>query len=61
LTMREVEVLRLVARGRSNQQIADDLSMSARTAERHISNIYGKIDAHSRAEATAYAFERRLA
>jgi len=45
LTAREVEVLRLIAQGRSNQEIADGLSMSVRTAERHISNIYGKANA----------------
>lgn len=60
LTAREVEVLRLIAQGRSNQEIAEALSMSARTAERHISNIYGKIGAHGRAEATAYAFQHDL-
>jgi DNA-binding NarL/FixJ family response regulator len=60
LTVREIAVLRLVAQGRSNQEIAEALSMSARTAERHISNIYGKIHAHGRAEATAYAFQHAL-
>jgi len=60
LTMREVEVLRLIARGKSNQEIADALSMSVRTAERHISNIYGKAGARGRAEATAYAFRHDL-
>jgi DNA-binding NarL/FixJ family response regulator len=60
LTPREAEVLRFVARGRSNQEIAADLSMSVRTAERHISNIYGKIHARTRAEATAWAFHHDL-
>jgi DNA-binding CsgD family transcriptional regulator/pimeloyl-ACP methyl ester carboxylesterase len=55
LTEREMEILALLAAGRSNQEIARDLSISARTAERHIGNIYPKIGARNRAEATAYA------
>ena len=55
LTAREVEVLRLLAGGRSNREIADDLVLSARTVERHIANIYAKINANGRAQATAYA------
>jgi DNA-binding NarL/FixJ family response regulator len=50
-----MEILALLAAGRSNQEIARDLSISARTAERHIGNIYPKIGARNRAEATAYA------
>jgi DNA-binding CsgD family transcriptional regulator len=61
LTMREVEVLRLVAAGRSNRAIADALSISERTVNRHITNLYTKIDAHSKAEATAYALRHALA
>ena len=60
LTAREVEVLRLVAAGRSNRAIAAALSLSVRTVERHIANILRKIDAHSKAEATAYAFRHGL-
>jgi pimeloyl-ACP methyl ester carboxylesterase/DNA-binding CsgD family transcriptional regulator len=52
---REVEILALLAGGLSNQQIARDRSISTRTVERHIGNIYLKIGAHNRAEATAYA------
>jgi DNA-binding NarL/FixJ family response regulator len=48
-------VLRLIARGKSNQQIADALVLSLRTVERHITNLYGKIGAHGKADATAYA------
>jgi DNA-binding NarL/FixJ family response regulator len=55
LSAREVEVLRLVATGSSNQEIAESLSISVRTVERHITNLYGKIGARGRADATAYA------
>lgn len=60
LTQREREVLRLIARGRSNQQIAAELVLSVRTVERHITNLYAKIGAHGKAEATAYAFRNSL-
>jgi DNA-binding CsgD family transcriptional regulator len=56
LTRREVEVLRFVATGKSNTEIAEKLVLSRRTVERHISNIYSKTDTHGRAEATAFAF-----
>jgi DNA-binding CsgD family transcriptional regulator len=55
LSPREAEVLRLIAAGRSNQQIADELVLSLRTVERHITNLYAKIGAHGKADATAYA------
>jgi pimeloyl-ACP methyl ester carboxylesterase/DNA-binding CsgD family transcriptional regulator len=55
LSLREVEVLRLVAAGRSNQQIAQELVISENTVKRHVSNILDKIDAANRAEATAFA------
>jgi DNA-binding CsgD family transcriptional regulator len=61
LTAREVEVLRLLATGRSSQQIAHDLVLSVRTVERHISNIYLKLDIRTRAQATAYALTHGLA
>jgi DNA-binding CsgD family transcriptional regulator/pimeloyl-ACP methyl ester carboxylesterase len=61
LTPREVEVLRLVAAGRSNREIAGLLVLSERTVARHITNIYGKTGAGSRAEATAYALRNGLA
>jgi class 3 adenylate cyclase/DNA-binding CsgD family transcriptional regulator len=60
LTMREVEILRLVAAGRGAREIGANLFLSARTVERHIANIYIKIDAHNKAEATAYAIGHRL-
>jgi DNA-binding CsgD family transcriptional regulator len=56
LTGREVEVLRLIAAGRSNAEIADALVLSVKTVERHTSNIYAKIGARGRAAATAYVF-----
>jgi ATP/maltotriose-dependent transcriptional regulator MalT len=60
LTARELEVLRLVATGRSNQEIGNELVLSVRTVERHITNLYAKIGARGRAEATAYAFQHGL-
>lgn len=60
LTQREVEVLRLIAAGRSNREIAGELFLSLRTVERHITNIYSKIDAGGRADATAYALHHGL-
>lgn len=61
LTRREVDVLRLIAAGTSNREIAGDLFLSPRTVERHIANIYVKIDAHSKADATAYALRNDIA
>jgi predicted ATPase/DNA-binding CsgD family transcriptional regulator len=55
LTPRERDVLRLLAAGQSNREIGDALYLSVRTVERHIANLYRKIDAHNRAEATAWA------
>ncbi len=60
LTAREIQVLRLVAGGQTNSEIADELVLSIRTVERHIANIYGKIGARGRADATAYALTRAL-
>ncbi len=61
LTQREVEVLRHIAAGESNRQIANALFLSPRTVERHIANIYLKIEVHSKAEATAFALRNHLA
>jgi DNA-binding CsgD family transcriptional regulator/tetratricopeptide (TPR) repeat protein len=55
LTGRELEVLRLIARGRSNAEIAAELVLSVRTVERHIANIYDKIGASGRAARAAAA------
>jgi DNA-binding NarL/FixJ family response regulator len=60
LTARELEVLRLVASGRSNREIAEELILSVRTVERHVTNLYAKIGARGKADATAYAFRHRL-
>jgi DNA-binding CsgD family transcriptional regulator len=61
LTPRELEVLRLVAAGRSNRQIASALVISEHTVARHVQNIFRKLDVSSRAAAGAYAFQHDLA
>jgi DNA-binding NarL/FixJ family response regulator len=61
LTARELQVLRLVAAGRTNRDIADELGISERTVDRHVSNVYAKLDVSSRATATAWAYEHGLA
>jgi len=60
LTRREVEILRLVARGKSNREIAAELCISTNTVDRHISNILNKTGAVNRAEAAAYAAHHGL-
>jgi len=60
LTPREVEVLRLVASGKTNRVIAGDLVLSEKTVARHLSNIFTKLGVSSRASATAYAYEHGL-
>jgi ATP/maltotriose-dependent transcriptional regulator MalT len=61
LSAREAEVLRLVATGLTNKQIGAELTLSSKTITRHLSNIFAKIGVSSRAGATAFAFEHRLA
>ena len=61
LSAREREVLREVARGGTNREIASALGISERTVDRHVSNIYTKLDISSRAAATAFAYEHGLA
>lgn len=61
LTGREVEVLRLVAQGKSNRQIADELVLSLGTVRAHLSNILGKLHLASRTQATLYALREGLA
>src|SRR5436190_14352846 len=61
LSPRELEVLRLLAAGESNAQIARRLGLSTHTVERHVANLYRKIGARGRADATAYAFRNGLA
>jgi ATP/maltotriose-dependent transcriptional regulator MalT len=60
LTARELEVLRLVATGKTNRVIAADLFVSEKTVARHVSNIFTKLGLSSRAAATAYAYEHDL-
>jgi DNA-binding CsgD family transcriptional regulator len=60
LTAREVEVLRLVAAGKTNRSIATELFLSEKTVARHLSNIFTKLGLSSRAAATAYAYEHDL-
>ena len=60
LTKREVEVLRLVAAGMTNKQMAGELFLSEKTVARHLSNIFTKIDVTSRSAATAFAFAHRI-
>jgi NarL family two-component system response regulator LiaR len=61
LTGREVEVLRLVAQGRSNREIADQLVIAEGTVRTHVSNILGKLHLASRTQATLYALREGLA
>ncbi|WP_129662705.1 helix-turn-helix transcriptional regulator [Phytoactinopolyspora endophytica] len=60
LTAREVQVLRLLASGKTNHAIAAELVLADKTVDRHVSNIYAKLGVNSRAAATAYAFQHRL-
>jgi HD-GYP domain-containing protein (c-di-GMP phosphodiesterase class II) len=60
LTDREVEVLRLIARGRSNREVGARLFISPKTVGRHVENLYAKIGVSSRAAAAVFAMEHRL-
>jgi DNA-binding CsgD family transcriptional regulator len=60
LTARELQVLRLIAAGKTNKAIAASLFLSERTIDRHVSNIFSKLDVPSRAAATAYAYDHKL-
>ncbi len=60
LTSREVEVLRLLAQGLTDAQIAEQLVISPRTVNSHLTSIYGKIRVSSRSAATRYAMEHHL-
>ena len=61
LTRRELEVLRLVAAGETNAEIGRRLGVTVNTVERHVVNVYRKIDARGRADATAFAVRNGLA
>jgi DNA-binding NarL/FixJ family response regulator len=61
LTPREAEVLRLVATGRTDAQIAAQLYISTRTVHAHVRSIYGKLDVANRSAATRYALDHGLA
>jgi DNA-binding NarL/FixJ family response regulator len=60
LTQREVQVLRLVASGMTNREIANKLFISEKTVARHLSNIFTKLDLSSRTAAAAYAYDHKL-
>jgi DNA-binding NarL/FixJ family response regulator len=60
LTAREIEVLRLLARGMSNRQIANQLVVTPKTVANHLEHIYTKIGVSSRAAATLFASQRGL-
>lgn len=60
LTHREMEVLLLVAKGKSNQEIADELFISLKTVKVHVSNILSKLGVQDRTQAVIYAFQHNL-
>jgi DNA-binding CsgD family transcriptional regulator len=60
LSAREVEVLRLITLGRSNREIAEELTLSVRTIERHIANLYAKAGLRTKAQAATYAHRKNL-
>jgi DNA-binding NarL/FixJ family response regulator len=61
LTEREIEVLRLVARGLTNKEVASALDISTKTAGRHLENIFQKIGVTTRAGATMWAMQKGIA
>ena len=60
LSEREVQVLRLLATGKTNRAIAEELFISEKTVARHVSNIFDKLGVSSRTGATAWAFQHNL-
>lgn len=61
LTNREREVLGLIAKGRSNQEIADELFITLKTVKTHVSNILAKLQVDDRTQAAIYAIKHQLA
>ncbi|MDG5786873.1 response regulator transcription factor [Evansella sp. AB-P1] len=60
LTERELEVLKLMTEGKTNQEIADELYIALKTVKVHVSNILGKLEVHDRTQAVIYAFKNKL-
>lgn len=60
LTEREKEILLLMAKGKSNQEIANELFIALKTVKVHVSNILGKLEVHDRTQAVIYAFQNKL-
>jgi len=60
LSAREIEVLRLIAAGKTNHAIATELFLSERTVHRHVSNIFDKLGVHSRTAAVSYGIRHHL-
>lgn len=60
LTNREAEILLLIAQGKSNQEIADELYIALKTVKVHVSNILGKLQVQDRTQAVIYAFKHKL-
>jgi two-component system, NarL family, response regulator LiaR len=60
LTAREMEVLLLMAKGKSNQEIADELYIALKTTKVHVSNILSKLEVQDRTQAVIYAFKHSL-
>ncbi|MTH51856.1 response regulator [Bacillus mangrovi] len=60
LTAREMEILLLMAQGKSNQEMADELFIALKTVKVHVSNILGKLEVHDRTQAVIYAFKNDL-
>lgn len=61
LTDRELEILLLLAKGRTNQEIADELFIALKTVKTHVSNILSKLEVQDRTQAVIYAFQHKLA
>ena len=60
MSEREVQVLRLIARGCTNRQVAEALYLSVKTVGRHVENLYAKLGVHTRAGAAVFAMQHRL-